>query len=350
MKSTPALDDLPDYDVVIATRNRPEALELSIPLLLQQTPPPHKVIVVDSSDDHPAVKAVVEKCFAGAGIPLTIIHARPGLTAQRNIGLESVESEIVFYPDDDSLFFPDTAQKILEIYGMDSEKKLGGVCAAEAVASPLADATQAVAYRMSDGDQAKNRRSHLRTRLEQTFYKDPFILHGRSFYPQSCPDWYARHDVVPVEYMTGFRMTFRTESIRRRGFEEAFEGYCLFEDVDACFSVLEDQGLVGARQARIHHHKFPSARSNPYLLGFTQILNRNYVTAKHSPPGSAARGRATGYGLYKLLQYAVSCHRAMGRERFRGAWDALRASKSLFAAEREMLAEVYVGLRNRYLN
>ncbi|MGF6862350.1 hypothetical protein ABIE69_002936 [Rhodobacteraceae bacterium MBR-64] len=49
------------FDTVIATRNRPEALALSIPLILGQSRQPEKLIVIDSSDDHHAVKSVVEK-------------------------------------------------------------------------------------------------------------------------------------------------------------------------------------------------------------------------------------------------------------------------------------------------
>ena len=44
-----------DFDVVIATRNRPQALELSIPLILGQSRQPKKLIVIDSSDDQTRV-------------------------------------------------------------------------------------------------------------------------------------------------------------------------------------------------------------------------------------------------------------------------------------------------------
>jgi len=47
------------YDVVIATRNRAEALALSIPRLIAQSWPPSRLIIVDSSDNSAAVRAAV---------------------------------------------------------------------------------------------------------------------------------------------------------------------------------------------------------------------------------------------------------------------------------------------------
>ena len=45
------------FDIVLATRNRPEALALSIPLMLSQSRQPGRLIVIDSSNDHAPVAA-----------------------------------------------------------------------------------------------------------------------------------------------------------------------------------------------------------------------------------------------------------------------------------------------------
>jgi glycosyltransferase involved in cell wall biosynthesis len=98
-----------DFDVVIATRNRPQALALSIPLILGQSRQPRKLIVIDSSDDHAAVAKVVGETTAGWGGTVIVEHSGPGAAYQRNRGLVHVESEIVLFPDDDSLFHPGTS-------------------------------------------------------------------------------------------------------------------------------------------------------------------------------------------------------------------------------------------------
>ena len=74
------------------------------------------------------------------------------------------------------------------------------------------------------------------------------------------PDWLSAENAVLVPWMTGFRMSFRTEVVRAVGFDEALKRYAVFEDVDASFRVLKTHVLVGARNAEIYHHKAPSRR------------------------------------------------------------------------------------------
>ena len=92
-----------DFDVVIATRNRPQALALSIPLILGQSRQPRKLIVIDSSDDHAPVAEAVAKMTARWNGRVVVEHSAPGLPRQRNRGIAHVEAEAVIFPDDDSL-------------------------------------------------------------------------------------------------------------------------------------------------------------------------------------------------------------------------------------------------------
>ncbi len=46
---------------------------------------------------------------------------------QRNEGLKLVESEVVFFPDDDSLCDPDYAEHVMRIYERDTDRVVGGV-------------------------------------------------------------------------------------------------------------------------------------------------------------------------------------------------------------------------------
>ncbi|MBK9991694.1 MAG: glycosyltransferase [Verrucomicrobia bacterium] len=124
-----------EYSIVIATRNRLKALQLSVPRMLAQSRPPAQMIVVDSSDDHAAVAAEVRKMVGDLPIRLIIKHSERGLTLQRNIGLELVEQPIVFYPDDDSIF-PGVAKEIMETYERDSKNLIAALCAAESKIPP----------------------------------------------------------------------------------------------------------------------------------------------------------------------------------------------------------------------
>jgi hypothetical protein len=267
------------------------------------------------------------------------------------MGLAEVRAPIVMFPDDDSLWWPGTVEALMRVYERDSEVRIGAVCAAEATEAPPGTLSELRrAYRMTPTERLKQAVAHSRAKAERAAFPDPFILHGRSYWPRwERPDWFLEDDVVPVEWMTGFRMSFRTDAIRARGFDETLTGYALFEDVDASYTVMRDYMVVGARNAQVYHYKAPGRRTNGVAAGATQLLNRAYVICKHSVPGSIARRRLMRYGRYKLTQYLGSMHTAYGRDRANGALRALRAIPSLVAAAPDELPSIYRSLRDQCL-
>jgi len=238
------------YDAVIATRNRPEALALSLPLLLGQSRSPTRLIVIDASDDHePTAQAIAKATQSFPG--QVIVEAAPaGLTAQRNRGLTHVTAPIVFFPDDDSLFCPGAAEAILDVYERDRSGVITGVCASE-TPTPPGGILPETAYEMSHEHRRQARFRGRRTRLRRrlAFLKPAQSLGRELNARRALPDWLATADAVPVEYMTGFRMTFRTDVICVHGFDEALTVYGLEEDVDASFSAMREGVVVAARRA-----------------------------------------------------------------------------------------------------
>lgn len=339
------------YDVVIATRNRPHALSISIPLMLAQRRPPNKVIVVDSSDDHQAARAAVEVASRGRPVRCEVVRSERGLTLQRNVALSLVESPVTFFPDDDSIWFPGVAEEVMRVYELDTRGDIGGVCTAESPTPPPGVFGHARrAYRMSRRDRVRQLIAHQRSALERALTVNPFIVHGRSRWGvRPPPPWLVEEEVVLVEYMTGFRMSFRTELIRRFGFDESLRGYGLCEDIDASFQVMRTHLVVGARRARVFHYKSPERRTSGLSIGVSQILNRAYVLFKHAPPGSPARRRLRPYAAYKIAQYLARLNSPYGRDRLSGAWRALRRLDVLGAAPAEDLSRRYLELRDQCL-
>jgi len=341
-----------EFDIVIATRNRPDALKLSIPLLLSQEVRPNRLIVVDSSQDHDSIKQVVEIAADPFGIPLRVIPSEPGLPKQRNIGLKEVESEVVFFPDDDSLVLPGTLSALIRVYDLDTQGHIGGVCTAESPEPPPGILQRAkTAYRMTPYERFKQKFGAKRYALEEKYFPNPFITHGRSKWNvRPKPNWLEEENCVLVEWMTGFRMSFRTEIIRKHGFNEAFEGYALFEDVDASFAVMDEYLLVGARNGRIFHYKARGGRGSGRLQGVTQVLNRAFVTCRYSRKGSDAWEQILPYSRYKLLQYRMGARSEDAKERLKGAKAAVRSLPELMDSPPEDLSETYLRLRERCLN
>jgi glycosyltransferase involved in cell wall biosynthesis len=340
-----------DFDVVIATRNRPEALALSIPLILGQSRRPQRLVVVDSSDEHASVAETVAAAVAATGWDGAVIveHTGPGSAYQRNLGLAHVEAEVVIFPDDDSLFHPGTSEAIMRAYELDTENRIAGVCAADAL-DPPPGVLPAARYDMTPGQKRGARIMGLRNRLERRFAAlNPTLYLGEILMARATPlDWFAAENCVLVESMTGYRMSFRTAVIRANPFDETLKDYALHEDLDASFAAMRQGALVGARNARVYHHRFPSARGDAYTLGLTVVMNRAYVALKHVhdaglAPAEAARTRALvrQFCRLKLMQTLPRIYRRQDREHLQGVLAGLAGVRAMLQAPRAELPRLY---------
>jgi glycosyltransferase involved in cell wall biosynthesis len=336
------------YDVVIATRNRPFALEQSLPLLLTQTRRPRAIVVVDSSDEPDSVKHVLDSLSVPQGVRIVYEHSAPGASLQRNRALEFVSSEVAFFLDDDSLLYHDAAEKIMRVYERDQSGEIGAVCAAEARTPPTeARLQERHVYRKSVRDRFKLSVARIRKVLEEKLVPDPFVILGNEANRRfNFPKWFAEEDVTPVQYMTGFRMTFRSELIKELRFSESLGAYALFEDIEASLRALRSHMVVGARRARIYHHMWPGKRGSGHELGMMQILNRARIVCLLSPPSSAARRALRTYTAYKLLQYlSLSCS-SWWRSRLQGAASAAAQLRKLIHAPCDQIDAIYLVCRS----
>ncbi|TCP28282.1 glycosyl transferase family 2 [Tenacibaculum skagerrakense] len=84
--------------VVIPTRNRLESLKRTLVSLKNQSQLPKEIIVVDSSDDKIKEEDINNSYTFSQ---LSLIHSKPSVCLQRNIGIEKSNSEYIFLCDDD---------------------------------------------------------------------------------------------------------------------------------------------------------------------------------------------------------------------------------------------------------
>src|ERR687893_1092438 len=111
---------------IIATRNRPDELLVTIESLVQQTVLPAELCIVDSSDETP-VRAEIERLCEEVGLSLDYMHPAPrGLTVQRNVGIKRPTGDPVFLIDDDVWLAPDVHEVVLKEYAKWGPE-LGGV-------------------------------------------------------------------------------------------------------------------------------------------------------------------------------------------------------------------------------
>ena len=146
--------------------------------------------------------------------------------------------------------------------------------------------------------------------------------------------------------LSGYRISFRTDMIRRLGgFDEKLGRYAMFEDCDASIGNLKNHLNVCARSAKVFHYRAPGERSSGWEFGMMAILNRTYVVCKHSRPGSMVRRAVKRYLYYKLARYLLQTFTHYGRERFLGAWHACSKASQLLRCPAEELPTRYLEAR-----
>lgn len=346
------------FSTVIVTRNRPAALALSLPLLLTQSRLPERILVVDSSEDMVANRALVDRAAATSPVPIEHLASAAGMTLQRNVGLTRIESDVVFFPDDDSLVHPEALARMMRIYDLDTGHHIGGVCAAETTIPPegaLAgpEDGQTEVYRKRGIDRLRARIAGRRMRLENRFFPDPMKLAARRLQADLPPPepWLTAENAVRVEWMTGFRMSFRVDVIRKVGFNENLGRYALYEDVDAALGVLRiGYSLVAAKDARIYHHKAPENRAGGWQMGVINILNRAYVTLRSGATDAHVLAALKRQAQFRIFEFRLGAKGPYGQARLAGARAACRLLPDLIASPPDDLDATYLRLRQALLD
>jgi glycosyltransferase involved in cell wall biosynthesis len=94
--------ELPSFDLVVATIGRVGELDHLLTSLEFQTHASFRVIVVDQNPDD-SLRPVLE----GTGVDVLHVRSEPGLSRARNAGLALVTADVVAFPDDDCAYDQD---------------------------------------------------------------------------------------------------------------------------------------------------------------------------------------------------------------------------------------------------
>lgn len=335
-----------DYDIIIATANRPDIFRVSLPSMLRQTRPPKALVIADASDDHQALVQTVRELTADTPVRVEVFHTSKGAAPQRNAGLADATSPVIFFPDDDSVWYDDVAENVMRIYERDADQRIGGVGQAESFESPFPLSQEHErARRGSRLSTVKYLLSAGRHRLLNRLVDNPLHVCGLELLARhSPPDWLAQLDAVPVERQIGFRMSYRAEAVRRHLFDEDLHlPRSALEDFQLSYAVLHDQLLVEARGARVYHHRFGGTRGGGVESGVQFFLNLCYIVCKHSPPGSRARQAIYPYTRIFLAEAMLlrAPTSALERDKMKGMRRARRAFCYLLESPPNELTERY---------
>ncbi|MEW5736892.1 MAG: glycosyltransferase family 2 protein [Thermodesulfobacteriota bacterium] len=251
----------PTVSVVICTKDRFAELLRFFPSLDSQSLLPDEVLVVDASAGDETRDLVSAKNASGVQYELCHIKAAPGMTRQRNIGLDRSRGDIVLFFDDDVVLEPDCLLYLHRAFIEQSGQGLGGVTG-----------------RIVNVPEKRNAAEHL---FKKAFFLSE-IGSGR-MKPSGFPEHRVGGEPGFVEVVSGCCMAFDREALLRHRFDETLAGYCYMEDVDISRRLTAGgYRLYYEPRARLSHFSTTHQRADARKLARMLARNHAYFFRKNS--------------------------------------------------------------------
>jgi GT2 family glycosyltransferase len=252
--------------VIICTRNRFDDFQKTVASLIQQSRLPDEFIVVDSSDS-----LQIEEYLNSIELPVNVryFHTEPGLTFQRNYGIQESVGQMLFFFDDDVDLDPAYIQEVERVFIEDIKYKIG-----------------AVGGRIIN--LFGNRPSTFRFWIELKIFiilRNLFGLvdvgSGRFRYSGMPTHPHAVKKSGYIECLSGCCMAFRREVFEKIQFDESLPTYGLMEDVDISKQTL-DAGykIYYETSATLFHNESPRNRLDHYGMAEMTVTNYSYLFHK----------------------------------------------------------------------
>ena len=335
---------------------------MALNFAMRQTRPPKEVVVVDASENWQSTRDLVLSTIAAEHPEIRWVYVEAeyrSSTLQRNQGILLATSDVLFLIDDDSMMYPDCAEKIMEVYEADRDHKVMGV------QSSFVDQLPPQSGSFDDSRQKAGISETLLAPSSRQFLwkhrflkrllildtKEHFIPYEGYFRDYPLPDAVKQLNVVPVRIFDGFRMTYRREVFAKEVFEPLFLYYAVAEDSDLSYRVSCHGALAMALDARLHHYQSGSGRLSRVRVSALAGLNMALCLRKHS--NNLRRDRSLFYRFIFHLMFAQSIRDLTNRRwslpRMRGLLLALRYAPKLFAMSDQHLAEWYPNLQRKLI-
>ena len=237
-----------EISVIICTKNRTTALGNLLDSLNRQDRVPDEVVIVDGSDSHDTEEMVGRK---KEHLLFGVVYQRtaPGLTRQRNIGVDLSYGNYLFFFDDDVLLEREFLETVLDTFKEFKDANVGGVMG-----------------RIINVPQSP--------KAWDVFFKKLFFLSdfGRGrLKPSGLPSINIGDKVTFVESLSGGCTAYLKEVFNSFRFDENLKGYAYLEDVDFSYRVGKLYRLLYQPDARLSH--FPST----YIKADSKELRKMFV-------------------------------------------------------------------------
>jgi len=286
------------FGTIICTYNRSHLLEQCLASWNRSDYLPKQLIVVDASPNAEQYSSQIVQMFPrlfASPDSHYIVTDQPGLTRQRNLGLKKLKTDVVCFADDDTFVTSDYVSKILEVFKADSHAAIGGV---NGVSIGQFDNWKQKNFRL-----IKNYFRHNLGSLVQRIH----VPKGYTQLFEPLPSELHTLPLIHIDRLWGANMNYRTELIHNTGFDEAFQRYGLYEDVDMSVRVGKTHRLVCRLDAEIQHDDTlgKSTRPNDARYFLASWLNSTYLIEKLFPCDESRNSHQRLFQLTKLLSQAA---------------------------------------------
>ena len=262
---------LADCTLVVATYDRHAEVFRLLEALLAIPDAPGEVVLADG---HPSrsLAAELARWLEPRAVPFDCVYVEspPGLTRQRNVGVDVSSRRYVFFLDDDAVPLAGYFREMQRVFEEDRALRIGGIagCVLNEMDRPLAG------------------RWRLRFALGIVPRIEPMIYYPSGTHvPRSVLKPFS--GVRTIDVMPGCAWTFRRDVFGKERFSCFFEGYSQGEDLEMSLRVGRRWKLVCCGDARILHLPAGHGRPVSYTRGVMEMRNRYFIWKRHTPRPAA---------------------------------------------------------------
>jgi len=267
-RTPPAPDGraLADCSLVVPTYARPSEVMALVDALAALPDPPGEVVVVDGSpDDRTAAPLARWARAQRAAFTLVYAASAPGLTRQRNVGIDLSTRRYVFFLDDDCIPAPGYFRSMRRVFEADRAGRIG-----------------AAGGTISNGPTQLKLRWRLRFLLRLIPGREPgrYYATATSAPRIGVP---SAGGTYPVDMVPGGVAAYRREALERDRFSLFFDGYAQGEDLEMSRRLSRSWELRWCVDARVVHNHAPGGRPPGFAHGRMSVRNRWFIWRRHSP-------------------------------------------------------------------
>lgn len=282
--------------IVIPTLDRPRELRKCLLSISAQSRVPDEIVIVDAGKE---LRQVIEGDELGE-VDFVHICAKPGTSAQKNLGASRAHGDVLIFLDDDVVL----------------DRKYVDAIEHEFIDNPEIGAVTGLITNYRD-DRMLGPNSIFRRILWGSRFGDgKFTSYGLVRY--LAPPFGRRE----VEFMAGGNTAVRRSIWDEIRFDENLLGYALCEDEDFSYRVSRKCRTVFTPRARLKHFQRELTSEEQKHLGRFLVVNRNYIFRKNFPQTLRSK---TGF---HFMVYGLLLHRVLNRS-WSGAQGVLQGYLSI---------------------